>query len=96
MKSIKKQKDEKRSESSAKPSRLYLYHNQMCILKKIIDSTTTQESAEDGPIEQNKGSNQTDEREKTFLMNHQLTNHVFLVYKKSASQIGRVNWMQKC
>jgi hypothetical protein len=67
MKSIKKQKDEKRSGSSAKPSRLYLYHNQMCFLKKIMDSTTAQESTEDGPIEQNEGSHQTDEREKNLF-----------------------------
>lgn len=67
MKSVKKQKDEKRSGSSAKPSRLYLYHNQMCFLKKIMDSTTAQESAEDGPIEQNKEAHQVEKREKNLF-----------------------------
>lgn len=64
---MKRQKDEKRSGSSAKPSRLYLYHNQMGFLKKIMDSKTAQESAEDGPIEQNEGPHQTDEREKNLF-----------------------------
>jgi len=59
-----------------------------------MDSTTAQESAEDGPIEQNEGSHQTYERKKTLLMNHQVTNLVFLVYKRNANQIRRVNWMQ--
>lgn len=96
MKSIKKEKDKKRSGSSTKPSRLYLYHNQLCFLKKIMDSTTAQESVEDGPIEQNKGAHQIYEREKTFIINHQITNHAFLVHKRSVSQIQRMNWMQKC
>lgn len=67
MKSIKKQKYEKKSGSSAKPSRLYLYHDQMCFLKKIMDSTTVQESAGDGPLEQNKGTHQIDEKEKNIF-----------------------------
>jgi len=60
MKCIKKQKDNKKSGSSyVKPSRLYVYHNQMCFLKKITDTTTTHESIDDKKNEENK----TDENE---------------------------------
>jgi len=67
MKSTKKHKEEKRSGSAAKPSRLYVYHNQMCFLKKIMDSTNAQESAEDSSTKQNKGSHQTDDSEKNVF-----------------------------
>lgn len=70
MKSMKKQKEEKRSGSSAKPSRLYLYHEQMGFMKKIIDSTTVQESIDDSvrTDEENRGGRQIDENEKNHTV----------------------------
>lgn len=64
MKSVKKQKNEKRSGSSVKPSRLYLYHNQMCFLKKITGSIFAQESTDDNTINDESGGREIEESEK--------------------------------
>lgn len=44
MKCVKKQKTDKKSGSSSKPSRLYIFHEQMSFLKKITDTSVAHES----------------------------------------------------
>ncbi|CAH1980813.1 unnamed protein product [Acanthoscelides obtectus] len=44
MKALKKHKDQKTSGTSTKPSRLYIYNEQMSFLKKITDSTVCHEN----------------------------------------------------
>lgn len=50
MKATKKHKDQKASGASAKPSRLYIYHEQMSFLKKITNFSVAHESTEDGDV----------------------------------------------
>lgn len=53
MRCNKKQKQEKSSGSSTKPSRLYVYHEQMSFLKKINDEVIAHESTHDNTLEGN-------------------------------------------
>jgi hypothetical protein len=51
MKSIKKQKEQNKSGSSARTSRLCVFHEQMSSLKKIVDTTVAHESCDNNEKE---------------------------------------------
>lgn len=89
MKCMKKQKDEKKSGSAAKPSRYYLYHDQTCFLKKITNLTTTQESTDDNTIDENRGGRQNDEDEQNIKVYKSPINQpgAFLTQRKRKSEM---------
>ncbi|XP_018311577.1 uncharacterized protein [Mycetomoellerius zeteki] len=60
-KSIKRYKEQKQSGSSTKSSKLYVFHEQMSFLNKIIDTTVAHESTDNNKNEENKSDDANDE-----------------------------------